>query len=81
MMTHSLKKSDLDYEFYCILIAFKTKNTKKNFQYHFQCSLKEDCPFQVKLSESKGNIDMFCSGNHSHEKNTEEIGIIHKNFN
>ena len=59
-----------------VLICFKTKKNKKDYQTHFQCKSKPDCPFRAKLSETEKITILYTSESHNHDRCAEDLGII-----
>jgi len=53
---------------------FKTKISKKDYQAHFQCKSRPNCPFQLKLAEKLNSMNMHVFGEHNHDKDFENIG-------
>ncbi len=64
-----------------ILINFKTKINKNDYQQHYQCRSQPDCPFQIKLSEKDSKVQMFIFGQHSHNKDLESLGNFCSHLN
>jgi len=60
-----------------VLINFKTKKNKKDYQQHYECRSDLNCHFQIKLSQKNDIVQMFSSGQHSHHKDLGSVGNLY----